>query len=412
MTSSRQDEPSALPPEAEGLLFIEWVRHLAKEELRLDQFGSAGAGESETFTFGDPAANHFVLGRTDTPGWNILNTNGLSESKVEKVVQSALERAQSQNFGGDLVYVTEMHADAYQLTPADSLHMIRMLGDQVRITGKRRLSDRVLLDFTEDSSGGLPPELPFPAATRIQVSMIVPGPSDGKLSQSVAAGLAETVAAVCALALGRVVRYDPVFYAAPEDEASEVLEQRHDTTIPGLARDHVSLDFIGELFSLGGADAFFRVRGALLSYHAALQQPNPDVATMLMVIAIEALVAPRQPWGKSNVTKRFITSMIELCPAEVDEAVAHLNIEEAFGYRKRGNQRRQRIDLLDRVYELRSVPSHMGIGPSGANPLIMLAEPGSMRLAILSDLVRAAILHFLQAPRSFILGHPSLERDP
>jgi hypothetical protein len=32
-----------------------------------------------------------------------------------------------------------------------------------------------------------------------------------------------------------------------------------------------------------------------------------------------------------------------------------------------------------------------------------------MRVALLSDLARAAILGYLQAPRSFLVGHPTVD---
>lgn len=38
--------------------------------------------------------------------------------------------------------------------------------------------------------------------------------------------------------------------------------------------------------------------------------------------------------------------------------------------------------------------------------LSILAEPGTMRVALLSDLARGALLAFLQAPRSSLIGHP------
>lgn len=179
----------------------------------------------------------------------------------------------------------------------------------------------------------------------------------------------------------------------------------------GLARDSVSLDFIGELASRGGRDGIARVRGALLSYHAALQQTSPDVAIMLMVTAIEALLSPTQPWGKTKVTQRFIQSMIELCPGAVDEAIAHQNVEQAFAYKKKGGPQKQRKELLERIYELRSMPSHFGIGVSRSSGMMMMDDAGSMRLAILSDLSRAALLKFLEAPRSSLIGHPAFEES-
>jgi hypothetical protein len=189
----------------------------------------------------------------------------------------------------------------------------------------------------------------------------------------------------------------------------EATSARHDPKILGLARDHVSLDVFEDFASRGGLEGVLRVRGSLLSYHAAMHQASPDVAVILMATGMEALTTPAQPWGKEKVTKRFIEGTIELCPEAVDAALAHANVEEAFAYQKRGGQNRQRKELLDRVYELRSTPSHAGLGLSGGAGLVMLDQPESMRVAIMSDLARAALLAFLQAPRSFLIGHPMFD---
>jgi hypothetical protein len=73
-----------------------------------------------------------------------------------------------------------------------------------------------------------------------------------------------------------------------------------------------SLDVFDEFPTLGGEDGVMRIRGALLSYHLALQQPSPDVALMLFVSAIEALIVPHAEWRKEKATKRFIAEVDRL----------------------------------------------------------------------------------------------------
>jgi hypothetical protein len=147
------------------------------------------------------------------------------------------------------------------------------------------------------------------------------------------------------------------------------------------------------------------MRGAVLSYHAALDQKTADVATMLFVGCVEALIVPRQKWRKDKATKRFIEAVAELCPDVIDTMLAHDNVEQAFGFKKKGNIRRQRKDLLNRIYELRSDPSHNGLGLSGGG-MMSGQNAGNMRVALLSDFARGALLAFIQAPRSSLIGHP------
>jgi hypothetical protein len=271
------------------------------------------------------------------------------------------------------------------------------------------LSDRVLLDFVEREND--PPQQLLAPPTDIELTLFVPGPIAGPLANKIAAGMGEVVAAICAFALGRLVDPPLMIFPAPEDAIDEARAARSDATILGLARDSVSLDVFGDLAARGGPDALIRVRGALLAYHSAIAQTSPDVSTMLLVTAIEALIAPRQPWSKEQVTKRFIDALLILCPEAVDALLAHPNAEMALLYKRRGGTRRQRRDVLSRIYDLRSRPTHTGLGLSFGGALAALSSSESMRVALLSDLARAAILAFLQAPQSFLTGHPALRTE-
>jgi hypothetical protein len=218
------------------------------------------------------------------------------------------------------------------------------------------------------------------------------------------------VSAICTLALGRVVSGDgfALFPAEPE-KAQEAQALRYDPEILTLARDSISLDIFGDLAARAGADGMLRVRGALLSYQAALEQRSPDVAVMLLVTSIEALIAPRPAWGKGKVTKRFIRATEELCPDAVDGLVNHANVEQAFMLKLRGNAQRRRRELLDTIYTLRSNPTHTGLGPTVSEALLHFGDSGGMRVALLSDLARGALLAYLVAPRSSLIGHPLID---
>jgi hypothetical protein len=398
------------PVEIRDLLFIAWVQSLASQQFALHHrgFGDTAEGNA-SYSFGDPTKNNFTLELSPSGDCSLKSSRGIDEKEIEVMVDDAIRRVVSGDLGGDVVYQTTMQAKAFTVSPVSMQQFFRILGDQVPITGSRRLSDAALLEFS--------PELPenpgvpqiFVPQTEIKVTIFVPGPIASALTDRTAAGIAETVGAICALALGRVVEVPFAIFPAEADDARTARAHRYDVAIQGLARDHISLDLFGEFAALGGMDGLMRVRGSLLSYHAALQQASPDVALMLLVSSIEALIVPRPAWRKDKATKRFIKAIDKLCPDVVDTLVNHANVEQAFDYKRRGGPKARRRQLLDQIYMLRSNPTHSGLGLSGAGMLSMLIGPGTMRVALLSDLARGALLEFLQAPRSSLIGHPMVD---
>jgi hypothetical protein len=363
------------------------------------------------YNFGDPTSDcYFAVESVDNPyRWRVSEARGVTPERLEEILKEALTHVAQGDFGDDVIYSTTLTTASGSLGPTFFVHFARLLGDQRRIAGQRRLSDRVLLEFVEREND--PPTQLFAPPTEIALTIFVPGPAAGPLANRTASGMAEVVAAVCALALGRAVDVPMGIFPAPEETLDQAKAARTDASILGLARDFVSLDIFGDLAARGGGDAMIRARGALLAYHAALTQANADVATMLLVTAVEALIAPRQEWGKDQVTKRFIESLLILCPDTVDEILAHPNAEAALSYRRRGGIKRQRREVLSGIYELRSRPTHTGLGLSYGGALAAIASNESMRVALLADLARAAILAFFQAPQSFVTGHPGLRDD-
>jgi hypothetical protein len=144
--------------------------------------------------------------------------------------------------------------------------------------------------------------------------------------------------------------------------------------------------------------------------HEAQRQNNADAATMLYVAAIEALISPvtQLEWRKESVTRRFREGVLSLCADAVDDLLAHDNVEQAFHFRKQGRNKWQRRQLVDHIYDLRSVPTHTGVSPTQVGMMQLIGD-SSMRVALLSDLARSALHGYLQGPCSFLAGHPEIE---
>lgn len=396
------------PADIGDLLFTGWIQRLAQERLSITQYGTGSTAEhGSLYNFGDPTSSSFVLERTVTGEWSLNSRRGIEESEIISIVSDARNRYVEGDVGDDFAYKAIMTSKAFAMVPLDMSNFMRRLGDQTFITGPRRIGDSVLLNFAPK-----PPDDPsqpqlFVPETVIEATIFVGGPIVGGLTNQTASIMIEIVGAICAFAIGNPVAIPLVISPASAPDTSAARAVRFDPSIPGLARDGVSLDIFGELSALGGMESFFRARGAFLSFHAALEQHSPDVETMLFVSSIEALITPFQEWKKDRATRRFIDAINELCPEVVDTLVNHDNVEKAFGFQKATTPNGSRKRLLDKIYDIRSLPTHSGIGLKGSSGLAMFADPGSIRVALLSDLARGAILNFLQTPRSSLIGCPS-----
>ena len=401
---------SGWPPEVANGVFVQWCIHLSVSELGLTQW-SGPSKPTGAITFSNPTEGlSFTITPSGQLAWRVTEITGIDSEKIKQVITLAAANVRSNNSGSDLVYQATMECCNPPLRDDMLLNMFRVLGDQVPIVGPRRLSDIALLDFAQDS----PPEsgqVLFVPDTKITVTLFAPGPAAGPLTQNAVGATFETVAAICSIALGRPITYSALanFPVAAEFAESQ-RARRYDPSILGLARDSISLDIFAELAALGGPDAVIRARNACVTIHEAQRQANADIATMLYVCAIEALITPGRQckWRKEQVTKRFREAVLILCEQAVDASLAHQNLEEALGFSKRGNINRQRRELVDHIYDLRSLPTHAGIGPRNISIHTFGAER-SIRVALLSDLARATLLAYLQTPMSFLTGHPALQ---
>ncbi|MEI8411458.1 MULTISPECIES: hypothetical protein [unclassified Kribbella] len=389
---------------------MQWILKLASAELGLTQYSMSGqpsrsAGVQDSWQFTGSDGRGFRLTLDEHAQLWVLDVDaGIDRASVRSILDRAGENARNLDYGGDVWYASELVSEEPDIV-GRAAQFARVLGDQVRIDGERRLSDRVLLNFTVDSSDQPPIFVP---RTRISVGICVQGPGSGPLSAKLAAGVLEATRLICTFALGRPVA-PPIAGPIPASVSGRLqgfVDKRSDASILTLARDSTSLDLFGELPLIGGFDAMQKIRGSLVAYDAAIQQSNTDVATILFVSGMEALAVPNAPWKLDRPVARFVNAVLDLCPGAVDDALAHANMEAGFSFTPRGSISRRRRELISQIYNLRSAPVHSGPAMFALSPMTAVGSPGSMRVAILSELHRKMLLEYIRAPRSFLIGHP------
>lgn len=390
-------------------LLADWFVRLGRDAgLSFDQRGSS----SESFRIGNPKNFHVIAHFTnDVPYLRFVASDESKQALVDKLAQQANTHVEKGEMGGVVWYSTEFHEVALTVSSHSPLSPILLrLGNQVRIQGWRRLGTGVLLEFQEEipDDRDKQPQLLAPKAI-VKAHFAIPGPCRGEFSRAIAGPVIELVNAVCTFALGRPLELAPAFFPSKEKDVPELETRRPDHTIFNLARKSVSLDVFDQLLALGGVESQRRARACLLTFDAAVRQERDSVAIILYVVASEALAAPFTQWRRERLTKRFKEFFDELMPDDLDVIVAHGNFEEAFGI-KRGTRtaRALRRELLERIYENRSGLVHEGLGPSyGA--MFDVYSHESIRRGLLSDFAEMAILRFLEAPRSSIVGHPAID---
>jgi hypothetical protein len=326
---------------------------------------------------------------------------------IAKIAEEAMSRVSAADFGGEVWYSTGLQEVAFSIaSPQFMGTLLERLGSQTRITGWRRLGGAVLLEFTEKEAEGADgkPALLAPKAV-VKVHIAVPGPRPGHFASHIAHSAVEVIGSICTFALGRPVSLPHVVFPAKRETWPDLAERRADRSILTLARQGVPLDIMGWAGRAGGFPIFERLRSALLTFDAAVKQEHDAVASILYVVAAECLTTPSAPWRTDKLTKRFREFYDELMPDALDEIVAHANVEDAMGMRRGSRTARAlRREVLERIYSFRSGQMHEGLEPAY---LGFTADPmRHVRRGLFRDFAEAAILRFIGAPRSSLIGHP------
>jgi hypothetical protein len=395
-------------------LYADWFSFYAQGDDLTD--AAQGTGEDH-FVLGDAAGFHVVARFEPSPPYLSFHPNEESQrARVEDTAARAYAHVIARETGGPAWHSVTLNQEPFRFeSPSDMSLLMLQMGNQVRIQGWRRLGGHVLLEFEEKipDDWGDKPEITVPPAI-VHVHFAVPGPIQGLLSGRTANNLIELVAAICGLALGRQLRLPGHVFPTPSEAIEGIAKPYADPRIGQLARDGVSLD----VFSLGSTtrdreSLFSKLQGSFLAFDAASRLHNDPAATILYVAAAEALTAPNAPWKRERLTTRFIKFFMELMPDQLDQIISHGNFEAAFRI-SRGNRSAQalRRELLDRLYEFRSGQLHEGLSASWWSVGSTSHMPRMMRRGLASDFAQQAIVRFLDAPRSSLIGHPKIWPPP
>lgn len=391
------------------MLLADWFALLAKGAgIQVTQYGESG----DAFTIGPPSDFHVKARFVDTPPFlDFVASDPDRQNSIDAIIPPAVAKVDAGDLGAEVWYSTELTQAEF---PKNSYAQFRSLrlppGNETRITGWRRLGPDILLEFTEAQDREDGPHLTAPLVT-VQVHIVAPGPLAGHFSYHVAHGVIETVVAICTFALGRPVALPLMTFPSEKALLTDLNSMRHNREVVTLTRNRVSLDIIGSLRSLEKLQLFRRAQAALITFDAAVQQQRDAVACVLYVVAAECLTVPDTKWRGEKLTKRFIEFFAQLVPDELDVIVAHRNFEDVFSMRRGTRAARSlRRDLLDHIYDFRSGQVHEGLNPSYI-PLVTRSDwRNELRRSFFAEFVEAAILRYLTAPRSSLVGHPRFEQ--
>jgi hypothetical protein len=386
-------------------LLFDWFAHLARQSgLTANQYGSGGSA----FNLGAPGEFQVTANFVETtPFLDFVAHDPTEQHIVDGIVPTAVDRALRGDLGGVVWYFAELH-EVVEPDLSFSSFVNRLLQHQSRITGWHRLGG-ILLDFREVVRSDFNQEESLfapPAAVHVYVS--VPGPCEGHFSSHLAHTVIETVRAICGFALGRPLALPPMLVPPDPDLMTELVSRQTDQGIPELHRRGVSLDIFSALTHPGGSELFERARAALLTFDAAATQERDDVACILYVAAAECLAVPNTEWRRRKLTKRFVELFDELMPAELDRITSHDNFEDVF-HLQRGTRtsRALRRALLESMYDFRSGHIHEGLRPTFQGLGSDVGVWDHVRRELFAEFAEGAILRYLAAPRSSLVGHPT-----
>jgi len=405
-------------------------------QLRLDQLqglsaswlrrllGEAGYDVSQTslspdhpFIIGPQDGLHVTATPLDSPPWIAAESNEQErQGQICELVRrsgelSSRDLKTEEDFGGVVWYTCTLTDEAPNLAdPMFFSRMQQLLYTPARVVGWLRLGPGVLLNFREDASNlpegtGQGETVLFHPNVIIDAYVAVPGPADGPLTRPIAHQFMEVVAAICTFALGRPINLPPLVMPVQDFRGETLADleiRRADATLLTLARQGIPLDIFH--LAVEDKDSWQRIRGALLSYDAALRQQREQVAMILFVVAAECLTNPFQPWKKDRLTTRFVKFFNELMPDHLDSMVQHGNFEQAFEI-TRGSKspKTLRRMLLERLYEFRSEPVHEGLAMA-YHGFGHTGITGQRRMLV-AWFAEWAILYYIQAPRTSLIGH-------
>lgn len=302
-----------------------------------------------------------------------------------------------------LVWHATFHAGALNPQIAEGpLHFLRSMDHARRAMGRLGLGSWVVLDFvpTKDDKPDVPPFSPV----NVRGYFTIGGAFDGPYTSRMAREVVASVRACTSFCLGTPLSIGKFRALSQEEESIHLASLAEAPVRLQLAVESFPIgEALQAMTTLGAKEAASRTVRAMACFETAMQQCNVAACTIHLVSAIEALARPNYERAWNNrVTQRYQQFLMKCVPDKLAEILKSPHLGLAFpGVRSEKK-------LVEAIYKSRSDAVHNG--HIGEYHDISSVE-GAIRVMLIADIVRAAIIEFAKSPFSSLVGHPSRDKD-
>lgn len=389
-----ENDPPGVDPSRQRL-FVDWLGFLLDREFGAPQQGKSG----DFFTVGLTDGTEIRISFPPPAGSLSIEVVPESAADISRIVAEAAAHANAGDLGPGYWYEMSLSCDV-GLEGLMPIHFMRSLSEHKRFEGAWILGSDCLIEFVQSNTDPSPIIIP---KFEVSAAFRVPSPWHGPYGQEVAEEFGTFVRSVIAFVSAAPFKSLAGLFPAKPDRVQDVVR----TLASRPSELHVAgLEIAPALAWLAGAgrrDALKRAEGALYAYEQALAQQSEYVALILLVTSIEALTVPDTRWAKERLTKRFVEWTLEMCSGEVGAVLRHNNFESAFGSVRKPQR------FLELLYNARSRPLHTGFVPSHLSALPDMGGSAGIRVMLVSEIARAAIIGFLKRPFTSLIGHPDID---
>lgn len=387
-------------------LFCEWTAAAINRSQDCNGSGFESIEPSEklkTWKFRTP--NDAIVAKFS---WNLdqkihrVEFIGISTTSVNELVGYAEYAAKLRPLPPSLWYAS-MQSVPFQINAPSAALQMRRGFDRTRTVAGRAALNGAYLEFSQ--VGGDPKGVAMFSEFSVTAYFGVQGVLDGPHSRREAATSISHIKANLAMCLGRPILLTHLRPIRGDDlPILDTWEKRRDYRTQLRLRDVFVGMRISEMHLLGASEAAHRVMRAMVSFEAALEQQSTAATILHLVCAIEALARPncKSVW-KLRPSARFI-DFLELCAHdELELTLKHPEFYRVFPETKSPRK------LAERIYNARSASVHSGYFGEYHDPINFGGEAGIL-INFVTDIVEAAVVHFLKNPFSSMIGHPARDR--
>ena len=392
--------------EPQWLLFCEWVAYFLTAQV--PSVASTGIGNKNAHggaTWKCTTSDNTVGVEFDelpaTKEQRVV-TWGISQDSHNALLGRAASYSDTRNTRQVLWHATFNSKEQDPFVASTALHFARGLDHARRLVGRVGFGSAVLLDFSAPESSQ--PTLALFSPVHAKAYFLIDGAYAGPYTSRIAEDWIPTVRACVSFCLGTPVHIGKFRPLGPEEEVDLVATLKSSPVGQQLAIEHFPLgDALQTFVTLGAAEAAHRVFRAIACFETAMQQGNEAATTIHLVTAVEALARPnyKKAWH-NRVTQRYHEFLQTCIPDKIVEVLGHLNLSSAFPTVK------SKEELVAAIYDARSAAVHSGHTGEFHE---FFGGDRAIRVMLIADLVRSAIIEFAKRPFTSLVGHPSVDKD-